>query len=494
MVRQLSIPICLWVFAAVAVAAHHVRADELQKPNILFILADDLAWSDLGCYGHPWHKTPHLDRLAADGIRMTDAYSPAPICSAARASILTGKTPARLHFEFVTKNESGRQELKPSQMLRTPPFTLDLPLEEVTIAEHLGDHGYETAFFGKWHLNAHHGSYLGWSPTHGPRQQGFQFAEEDFGSHPYSYRKSGPPNTIAQVGRFPHDAVTEKSVAFLQRSRGKPFFLMVSHFYVHTPVETPCNWLRERCEAEVPADVPNRKRRIRYAAFVETLDHYVGQLLIGLDESGLRDNTLVVFTSDNGGHPEYVANGPLRGSKWNLYEGGIRVPFLARWPRQIPAGAVCSAPVIGYDLLPTFAEVAGTPISSTQRHLDGQSLLGLLRDTSRRMDRNLYWHFPYYHPEAGFEQSLKQIGVNDFAVSQTRPQSAVRDGDRKLLHFFEDNRSELYLLSDDLGEQSDLSHQDPAGTARLERTLRQYLETTKARRPDLAESIGHPKS
>lgn len=315
----------LLVASLLSVGTVEVRADD--RPNVLLILADDLAWADLGCYGHPWHETPHLDRLASQGMRFTDGYAPAPICSASRASILTGKSTARLGFEFVTKNAPGRQKRLPGQSLVTPPFTLNLPLEETTVAEHLRDAGYHTAFFGKWHLNAHHGGYLGWSPTHGPKQQGFQTAIEGFGSHPYSFRgKRNKPPRITEPGRFPDDSMVGGAIGFLTEDRREPFFLMVSHFYVHTPVETRCEWLLDKYAGKAPADSPNRERRIAYGAFVETLDHYVGRLMTALDESGRAGDTLVTFTSDNGGHPEYAANGPLRGSKWNLYEGGCGLP------------------------------------------------------------------------------------------------------------------------------------------------------------------------
>jgi arylsulfatase A len=474
-----AVVLIAWVSAAEVNAA---RGDE--RPNIVFILADDLAWTDLGCYGHPWHETPHLDQLASEGMRFTEAYAPAPICSAARASIMTGKSTARLGFEFVTKNRPGRQQRLPSQSLDTPPFTLNLPLEETTVAEQLRDAGYQTAFFGKWHLNAHYGGYLGWSPTHGPKQQGFETAIEGFGSHPYGYAGTGnKPPKITQPGRFPNDSLVDNSIGFLKGQHPQPFFLMVSHYYVHTPVETPCQWLLEKYAQKVPVDSPNRKQRIAYAAFVETLDHYVGELLTALGESGHRDDTLVVFTSDNGGQPEFAANGPLRGSKWNLYEGGIRVPLLVRWPGHVPAKTTCSTPVIGYDLLPTFAEVAGKPVEKRDGTLDGLSLVPTLGDPTKQMVRPLYWHFPYYHPEQGFDQASKSIGVDDFAISQTRPQSAIRRGNWKLIYFDESDRGELYDLSHDVGEQTDLSEAQPTVARRLQRELNDYLDRVHARRP-----------
>ncbi len=451
-----------------------------EKPNILFILVDDLAWSDLGCYGHPWHQTPHIDALAQQGLRFTNAYAPAPICSASRASILTGKTTARLNFEFVTKNEPGYQQLDTKTPLRAPPFTLNLPLKEVTIAEHLGSLGYTTAYFGKWHLNAHHEKYLGWSPTHGPRNQGFEVAVEDFGSHPYAWGKQTPP-AIDSENQFAADSMIDRACDFIRTKKERPFFLMVSQFYVHTPVKTPYRWLLDKYERLIPGDSPSRERRVRYAAFVETLDHYVGQILGALDQSLQRDQTLVVFTSDNGGHPEYTANGPLRGSKWNLYEGGIRVPMIARWPGRILRTATCDAPVVGYDLLPTFAEVAGSGANALAADIDGVSFVSSLDDPNWHTDRELIWHFPYYHPETGFATSRDSIGVDDFAVSRTRPHSAIRRGDYKLITFYESENAELYDLSVDRSEQNDVSRQLPQVTAELTEILATQLTEMKAR-------------
>ncbi|MCA9119185.1 MAG: sulfatase [Planctomycetaceae bacterium] len=461
------------VFACMATTARSAK-----PPSILFILADDLAWSDLACYGHPWHDTPHLDDLAQQGMRFTNGYAAAPICSASRASILTGRTTARLNFEFVTKNESGFQKIEGETLLTAPPFTLNLPLQETTIPEYLRGLGYETAFFGKWHLNAHHRRYLGWSPTHGPRQQGFEVAEEDFGSHPYAWGKKAP-EPIETAGEFPTDSMIDRIVRVIRQRRERPLFLMASQFYVHTPVQTRCKWLLDKYERRVPRESPNRERRVAYAAFVEELDHHVGVILDGLDTAGLRDQTLVVFTSDNGGHPEYTANGPLRGSKWNLYEGGIRVPFIARWPGRVEADSLCDVPVIGYDLLPTFVDLAG----GAARDVDGASLLPLLENAEMLPDRDLLWHFPYYHPESGYRLARETIGIDDFAVSKTRPHSALRRGDDKLLYFYEDERSELYDLGEDSGEQRELSRRQPELETKLREHLLDRLQQAHARFP-----------
>lgn len=446
-----------------------------NTPNFVFILADDLAWSDLACYGHPYHETPNIDRLAEQGMRFTQAYAPAPICSASRAAILTGKTPARLNFEFVTKDSPKVPDLK--QPLQPPPYTLDLPLQEVTMAEALSPAGYATGFFGKWHISQHHNGYLGWSPTHGPLQQGFAEGTGDFGSHPYAY-KSDPSlkNSVVEDGQYPQDALTDQALQFIRKHREDRFFLYLSHYFVHDPIHSRCQWLIEEYRAKLPKGSPSI--RAEYAAMVETLDYEVGRLTGLLLALGLHDNTLVVFMSDNGGHPDYTTNAPLRGSKWNLYEGGIRVPFIVRWPGHTTAGTVCNEPVHGCDLLPTFAELASAQTGA----VDGVSIASLLRDPTNKLpERPLLWHFPYYHPEKGFAKAPSHIGTSDFVTSQTRPHSALRLGRHKLLHFDEDDRDELYDLEADPGEAANLVTSQSELTKSLRDRLLSELRSSHAR-------------
>ncbi len=452
-------------FLAAFLIAVAIPAGADERPNILFILADDLGWSDLGCYGSPSFETPHLDKLASQGARFTQAYSAAPICSASRAAILTGKTPAQLGFEFVTKPEAGFQPV--NELLRAPRYTLNLPLEETTIAEALNETGYETAFFGKWHLNQHYQRYLGWSPTHGPKAQGFSIAEEDFGSHPYSYWNQKEKRTFLDLkqGEFLKDGLTERAIRFLEQDHEKPFFLMVSHFYVHDPIHTRVKWLHDHYLDKIPADHPRRKVLAHYGAMVTSLDHYVGQLLDALDEAGLADSTYVTFTSDNGGHPNYAGNAPLRGSKWNLYEGGIRVPMIVRWPDRIAPGSIVEEPVSGVELFSTFQSLATTgerPLASGEDH---------------------YWHFPYYHPETKFTEAPAEIGIDDGVTSQTRPHSAIRRGNWKLVQFYESKRVELYNLTADPYEQDDLSESSQVKTEELREALNRHLEKAGARLP-----------
>ncbi|MCB1224412.1 MAG: sulfatase [Verrucomicrobiales bacterium] len=450
-----------------------------DRPNIVFILADDLAWSDLACYGHPFHETPNLDRLAAQGMRFTQAYAPAPICSASRVAILTGKTPARLGFEFVTKDKAGTQPIKDTP-LKAPPFTLNLPLEEVTMAEALAPAGYATGFYGKWHVSQHHGGYLGWSPTHGPLQQGFAEGSSDFGSHPYAYRNEKDlKDREVEDGTFPEDTLTDQAIDFLRRHRDERFFLDLCEYYVHDPIHSRCTWLIEKYRAKLPKG--SLPIRADYAAMVETLDHNVGRILHELDALHLTNDTLVVFMADNGGHPDYTTNAPLRGSKWNLYEGGIRVPFIVRWPGHVKPGVVSDTVVTGCDLFPTFCEVADAHPPEAER--DGVSLLPAFATPGLELVRSqpLVWHFPYYHPEKNFHARRSEIGVGDFETSQTRPHSALRIGDEKLLLFEEDGSVELYRLSDDLGEQQELSNREADVAERLRERLLDYLQSVDAR-------------
>lgn len=481
-----------------------------RQPNIVFVLADDLSWSDLHCYGNKLHDTPNLDKLAAQGMRFTDGYSPAPICSASRAALLTGRSPARLNFEFVTKDKPGSQS--GDQRMKTPPFTLNLPLEEVTFAERLKEAGYVTGFSGKWHLNQHHQRYLGWSPTHGPEKQGFDHAIETFGSHPYGYEPKNPEiDPAIKPGEFPRDEVTDNAIAFMRKNKNEPFLLYLCHYYVHTPVKTRSQWLLDKYEARIPRDSKMRDNRVRYGAFVETLDHHVGQVMDALDELGLAEDTLFVFTADNGGHPEFAANGPLRGSKWNLYEGGIRVPFIVRWPGKVKAGSVSDEPVIGTDLFPTFVEVAGAKLDSG-REIDGVSLVSYLQGGEMpERERPMVWHFPYYHPEKEFKGQVTEIGVNDFAISRTYPQSAIRMGDYKLVRFYEDSGEEFYNLRQRIDESASAEPVNRTGAgdveaviasdrergemySKLSGALTDYLDSAEARIPEYRQSAIAPKA
>lgn len=472
----------LWLLVAVVATVSGAKSS--ARPNIVFILADDLGWRDLRCFGSRWHNTPHLDRLAREGTRFTQGYAAAPICSASRAALLTGRSPARLGFEFVTKEPGAKSP--DVHALTPPPYPLNLALEEITLGEVLGTAGYSTGYFGKWHVSQHTGGYLGWSSTHGPLQQGYGEGDAEFGSHAYGDAARAAVDRVPlPAGDFGRDALTEKAIAFLRmhRSDAQPFYLHLAHYYVHTPIRSRAAWLIDKYAKIIPVGAD--PRRATFAAMVETLDHHVGQLLRALDELGFAQNTLVVFTSDNGGHPEYSANGPLRGSKWNVYEAGLRVPWIVRWPGKVRAGATNDAPFIGTDLLPTLTAAAGAEVPRGVV-LDGHNVLPLWRGerpARAEAQREFVWHFPYYHPETGFAKARPAIGVDDFAVSQTKPQSAIRVGDWKLVHFYEEDRDELYRLSTDPAEQRNLAVAEPARARDLRRRLDDSLRRMRARLP-----------
>lgn len=448
-----------------------------RRPNIIVLLADDLGWRDLACTGHEHHRTPNLDRLAASGMRFTDAHAAAPICSASRAALLTGRSPARLQYEFVPKFDAGRQQ-GPWPMI-TPDFPTELPPATPTVASLVKSAGYTTAFAGKWHLNRHQGHYLGWRSGHGPESFGFEHVFDDFGAHPYGYGKNQPAPVRGDA--FPEDTLTTKAVEFIRRDHQRPFLLWLSFYHVHDPFHSPCADRVAWHQARLPKDAS--PKRAHYAAMVETLDHEVGRVLDALEASGKAADTLVLFTSDNGGHPEVSANGPLRGSKWNLYQGGLRVPWLVRWPGTVKAGSTCGDTLVGSDLAATLLDVAALDPAPAR---DGRSFLPRLKgapeDPSWR-ERTLLWHFPFYQPETGFGKARQITGVNDFAISQTRPQAALRTGDWKLVHHFETGRDELFNLARDPSEAANLVATEKERAAALREQLFKGLSDAAARLP-----------
>jgi arylsulfatase A-like enzyme len=451
----------LW--PGIAVTAATVPA----KPNIIFILADDYGWADLGCYGSTFYETPNLDRLAKQGVRFTDAHAACNVCSPTRASIMTGKYPARLHL---TDWLPGRPD-RPDQKLNRPVILQHLPLEEVTIAEALKDGGYATAFLGKWHLGG---------PGFYPDQQGF---DVNIGGcelgHPPSYfspykiptLSDGPP------GEYLTDRLTDEALKFMETARNKPFFLYLSHYAVHTPLQAKPNLLakyKAKAAQLTPAgpefitDLGRQVRQIQnhatYAAMVESLDDSIGRIMNKLQELGIEQNTVVIFTSDNGGlstaEGTPTSNLPLRmGKGWN-FEGGVREPLLVKWPGVTRPGTRCDAPMISTDYYPTLLELAGLSLRPLQ-HLDGVSLVPLLRGGAQP-ERPLFWHYPHYSNQGG------------------GPGGAVRLGDFKLIEWFEDMRVQLFNLKDDIGELHDLASQMPEKANALREQLHAWRRAVDA--------------
>ncbi|MEI2722039.1 MAG: sulfatase [Verrucomicrobiota bacterium] len=450
----------LVLLTGLTLATGATPATDAGKPNFIFILIDDLGYSDLGCYGSKFYRTPNLDRMAAQGMKFTDAYAAGPVCSPTRASILTGKSPARLQL---TDSAPGRPD-QPDQRLMRPRFRQELPLAETTLAEKLKAAGYVTAHVGKWHLGG---------AGYEPQRQGFDIniAGDDTGT-PLSYfapftgkgregqERVMPGLASAKAGEYLTDRLTTEAEHIIAANRDQPFFLYFAHYAVHMPLKAKADYV-----AHYPAvtNKPGQQTNVIYAAMIESMDESVGRILQKLDELKLTEKTVVIFTSDNGGlvtsegpNTPPTINAPLREGKGWLYEGGIRVPLLARWPGVIPAGSTNATPVSSADYFPTLLELAGGKPSPNEM-LDGVSLAPLLARTGELPARSLCWHYPHY------------------ANQRSKPAGAIRDGDYKLIEFYETGRVELFDLQHDVRENQNLA-EDPAQAARV-KSLRAKLDT-----------------
>ncbi len=422
-----------------------------NRPNFVFILIDDLGARDTSVYGSQLYPTPNIDRLAAEGMRFTQAYAAAALCSPTRASILTGQYPARLH---VTNWIPGH--IFPHAKLRHPDWKKRLPPERLTIAEALKEHGYATAMIGKWHLSGgpsapeNQGFDVNIAGHHDLLGGGLPAAARYFSPYENPHLKDGPD------GEYLTDRLTDEAIGWLEQTRDRPFFLYLSHFAVHTPIKgKPKLVAKHRARLE-------KGQNAAYAAMIESVDESVGRISAALDRLDLTANTVVVFFSDNGGLERVSSNAPLRAGKGTPYEGGIREPLIVRWPGEIAPGSVCDTPVISTDFFPTFLDLAGLP-ARPEHHRDGLSLVPLLRQ-SGEIDRDtLYWHFPHYHIAP--------------------PYGVVRQNDWKLIHFDEDQRSELYHLAEDPFEKSDLAASRPEMVERLQAILVKWREDVGAQMP-----------
>ncbi|UCC96726.1 MAG: sulfatase [Phycisphaerales bacterium] len=415
------------------------KNDRRSKPNVVFILADDFGWSQLSCYGSRFYETPNIDRLAREGMKFTDAYAACPVCSPTRASIMTGKYPARLHLtDFIAGGSF------PYEKYNQPKWQKYLPLKELTIAEVLKTAGYTTASFGKWHLSIDKKPPK--SLPYNPDKQGF---DEYFVTYKPSSRDD-PESDAHNV-----EAITERSLDFLERHKDKPFFLYVPHNTIHAPIlgkKTLVAKYKNKPGSNLPQNNPV------LGAMIEGLDNSVGRLLKKLDELNIADRTLVVFFGDNGGLEADAKQTPLRSGKANLYEGGIREPLIVRWPGFVKPGSTCSEPVTSVDFFPTFVEALGLE-SQMRQPIDGVSLMPVLTRKGTLSHRAIYWHYPHYHSSS--------IG----------PCGAVRAGDYKLIEWYDQticgtgNTFELYNLKQDLGEQNNLAQRMPEKVRELKEML-----------------------
>ncbi len=444
-----------------------------ERPNFVFILVDDLGYMDIGANNPDcFYDTPNLDQLAASGMRFTAGYAANPVCSPSRYAIQTGKYPTRVD---ATNYFTGRRVAR----FRPAPLNNYMPPEEVTLAEALRAAGYRTAFAGKWHL--------GPSDEYWPRAQGYEI---NIGGHSRGHPRSyfspykNPRLADGPDGEHLPERLTTDCLTLIEQWRDEPFLLFLSFYSVHTPLQAPKDLISkyrnkaERTHGEPfgteeqiwPTKKPRRvrilQRHATYAAMVESMDRQVGRILDKLDELELTNNTVICFTSDNGGLSTSegmpTSNLPLRGGKGWLYEGGIREPFLVRWPNVAKPGSTCDVPVVGMDFYPTILEIAGLD-PTPEQHRDGHSLVPLLRGGSELERDALFWHYPHYGNQGGF------------------PGGVIRMGNYKLLERFEDGRVHLFDLSRDLGERNDLAQSEPRRVAAMRNRLHAWYREVDAK-------------
>ena len=467
-----------------------------RPPNVVIILADDLAWADVGCYGAKFHETPRIDQLAAEGMRFTNGYAAHMSCSPSRAALLTGRSPARLK---ITAYIPGPRL---SGKYLTGEMKMELPFEEVTLAEVLKDAGYSTLFVGKWHL--------GDSPFT-PEKQGFDINiggnrsgapgnyfwpyGRDKKKNPKAYHGIEVPGLAATGKKGEHlcDRLTGEALKLIESHRDKPFFLYLPYYDVHTPIQAKDPLIQkykekakrmglpldEKSTPFLPDGTPargtkpglrsNKARQIQnhpaYAAMVETMDTNVGRIIDGLKKLNLEENTIVIFTSDNGGYPPVSCNLPFRGGKGWAYEGGTREPWIVKWPGKTKPGSVCDVPVIFTDIFPTVLEMTGQP-QRPELHLDGTSIAPLLLgEKVEKIHDALFWHYPHY----------ASYGCGPF--------SAIRVGDWKLIEWLEDESVDLFNLADDSGEKNNLADTHPEKVKSLLNRLHQWRKEVDANMP-----------
>ena len=413
--------------------------EKKSPPNILFILVDDLGWKDLGCYGSNFYETPNIDKLSGEGMKFTDAYSACPVCSPTRASILTGKNPAHLGFTgHITA--IGRHRYPENGRIIPPQDYMHVSLEEVMIPEIMKPLGYSTISIGKWHV----GEAEKYFPTH----QGFDIniAGYEHGSPPTYWGPYETESTWNPVikhldnrkpGEYLTDRLTDEAIRFISDNKDNPFFVYLSHYGVHTPLEAPDS-LVKKYEQKLVGQT--EQKNAIYAAMIENMDWNIGRLLNSLKTSGLDENTIVIFCSDNGGLGKVTNNAPLREGKGFLYEGGIRIPMIVKWPGMVSGGQIAEEAVITDDLLPTIADMIGV---EAPEDVDGVSLAPLLKgsqDLSREM---IAWYYPHYSPQS------------------KNPGHAIRMGDYKLVEYYDPQQVSLFNLNKDLSEQNNLAEELP---------------------------------
>jgi arylsulfatase A-like enzyme len=453
-----------------------------EKPNVLVILVDDFGWRDLSCYGSSFYETPNIDRLAAQGVRFTNGYANCPVCSPTRASLQTGKYPNRTG---ITDWIRGREHSTPNDRWLTAPNTYDLALSDTTIGEVMKENGYKTFFAGKWHLgedSAHWPEHQGYNINIGGWSKGSPNKNEKKGYDGYFAPYGNPRLEDGPPGEYLPERLTNETIKFIKKNKNSPFFICLCYYLVHIPLQGKDNLIKKYMDKRKKmgidtikefAEDPNwakyatgygnyRDRIVQgnpiYASMVQSLDDNVGRILDLLRYTGLDENTVIIFTSDNGGlanaEGSPTSNLPLRGGKGWLTEGGIREPYIFKYPGLKKPGYVNDMPIMTMDIFPTilaFAQIDLKPYNS----LDGINLLPYL-EGDKYIDRELFWHYPHYSNQGG------------------DPGSVVRYGDYKLFYDIETGKYELYNLNTDIGESHDMSKEKPDMTAKLRKILNEW--------------------
>ncbi|YCM42292.1 sulfatase [Verrucomicrobiaceae bacterium 227] len=432
-----------------------------EKPNFVFLLVDDLGWGDFGCYGANFYETPHIDKLAKDGMLFTNAYAACTVCSPSRAAVLSGCYPARLHLtDWIAGHKRN------NAILNIPDWKMKLDHERVLLPEALKKAEYATAFFGKWHLmpigqddfEKHYPTDHGFDINIGGREWG-----QPKGPGKYFSPFGMPGLDDGKKGDFLTDKLTDAAVAFMDKKKDDPFLLYFSYYTLHGPIMAPANLVEKYTEkAKTFDNKKNENLNPKRAGMVEALDNSVGRIVAKLEELGIADNTVIILTGDNGGDYDNTTAG-LRDYKGFSHEGGVREPFVAKWPGKIAPGSTCDEPVIGTDFYPTMLEMAGLPLTP-EIHRDGVSILPLLDGSTKNLERDtLYWHYPHYH--------------------RTLPYGAIREGDWKLIEFFEEGTLELFNLKNDPNEKTDLAKKKPKKAQDLLKKLAAWRESVGAQMP-----------
>jgi arylsulfatase A len=444
--------------ASLILLAALVSTASAKSPNIIVFLADDLGWTGLRTFGSDFYDTPNLDRLADEGMKFTDAYAACTVCSPTRASIMTGMYPARLHLTSFIPGQN-----RPFAMLNIPNWTKGLKSDYITLPEALRDGGYRTIHVGKWHLNFPD------EPVD-PTQHGFDFSsDKPAGTRGY-YLSKPTMKKLGTESNYLTDHLADVAVDQINQSADDPFFLYFAFHVPHTPIQGRTD-LVETFEQKVDPQATHHNPT--YAAMVKSMDLAVGRVLAAVKSRGIAEETIVIFTSDNGGltqrygkHDNFTENLPLRLGKGSAYEGGVRVPAIAKWPHHIAPGSTSSDPIMTIDLYPTLLDIAGVAGDRTHAaNMDGVSIKPLLLREKTTLDRDLFWHFPHYH--AGGHS----------------PYSAIRSGNWRLIEFHEDGALELYDLATDIGESNNLVNGQPERASALHLKLQKWRHKVSAQMP-----------